>query len=50
MQQAGNSGTVSWQAAIHALIVEVLRRDEAGGFADHKLLGKSLNGCPDERV
>src|SRR6202044_1837733 len=50
MQHASNSGTVPWQVAIHALIVEVLRRDKAGGFVDHKFLGKSLNGLLPRRA
>ncbi|KXN84021.1 hypothetical protein AN958_00580 [Leucoagaricus sp. SymC.cos] len=44
MEHATNSGTVTWQSAIHSLVVEAIRRDEAGDFHDHKFLGKALNG------
>ena len=44
MQHATNSGGVPWQSAIHSLVVEAIRRDEAGNFHDHKFLGKALNG------
>jgi hypothetical protein len=50
MLHTANSGTVPWQVAIHALIVEVLRRDKAGGFKDHKFLGKGLNGLLPRRA
>ncbi|KAJ6500925.1 hypothetical protein C8R45DRAFT_820772 [Mycena sanguinolenta] len=43
-QHTTNAGAVSWQAAIHALVVESIRRDEASGFHNHKFLGKVLNG------
>ncbi|KAF7358993.1 HET domain-containing protein [Mycena sanguinolenta] len=43
-QHTVNAGTVPWQVAIHALVVEAIRRDEAGGYLDHKYLGKVLNG------
>ncbi|KAJ7709128.1 hypothetical protein B0H16DRAFT_1631867 [Mycena metata] len=42
-QHTINTGAVPWQAAIHALIVEAIRRDEASGFYYHKYLGKALN-------
>jgi hypothetical protein len=41
---------MSWQMAIHALIVEVVRRDEAGNFHDHRLLGQALNGLLPRRA
>ncbi|KAF7369879.1 HET domain-containing protein [Mycena sanguinolenta] len=43
-QHTVNAGAVPWQVAIHALVVEAIRRDEAGDFHDHKYLGKALNG------
>ncbi|PBK58361.1 hypothetical protein ARMSODRAFT_843402, partial [Armillaria solidipes] len=30
--------------AIHALVVEAITRDLAGGFGEHRYLGKALNG------
>ncbi|KIJ29821.1 hypothetical protein M422DRAFT_146380, partial [Sphaerobolus stellatus SS14] len=50
MQHAGNSGTVSWQTAIHSFVVEAILRDEAGSFEDHILLGKALNGLLPRRA
>jgi hypothetical protein len=44
MQHATNSGAVTWQSAIHSLVVEAIRRDEADNFHAHKFLGKALNG------
>lgn len=44
MQHATNSGAIPWQSAIHSLVVEAIRRDEAGNFHDHVFLGKALNG------
>lgn len=44
MQHTTNSGGVSWQSAIHSLVVEALRRVEEDNFASHRLLGKALNG------
>ncbi|KAF9445429.1 hypothetical protein P691DRAFT_734994 [Macrolepiota fuliginosa MF-IS2] len=44
MQHATNSGAVTWQSAIHSLVVEAIRRDEADGFHEHNFLGKALNG------
>ncbi|KAF8168838.1 hypothetical protein K438DRAFT_1615949 [Mycena galopus ATCC 62051] len=49
-QHTVNAGAVPWQSAIHALIVEAIRRDEAGGFRDHKFLGKALNGLLPRRA
>jgi hypothetical protein len=45
-----NAGAVPWQVAIHALVVECIRRDEAGRFDDHKYLGKALNGLLPRRA
>jgi hypothetical protein len=50
MQHASNSGAASWQTAIHALIVEAIRRDEAGGFRYHRFLGRGLNGLLPRRA
>ena len=50
MQHSSNSGAASWQAAIHSLIVEVIRRDKASDFHDHKFLGKVLNGLLPRRA
>ena len=47
MQHAANSGTVPWQVAIHALIVEAIRRDYTG---ERTLLGKALNGLLPRRA
>lgn len=44
MQHATNSGAVTWQSAIHSLVVEAIRRDEADNFHSHNFLGKALNG------
>ncbi|KAF5348889.1 hypothetical protein D9756_009820 [Leucocoprinus leucothites] len=44
MQHSTNSGSVNWQSAIHSLVVEAIRRDEADGFHMHHMLGKALNG------
>jgi hypothetical protein len=44
MQHATNSGAVPWQSAIHSLVVEAIRRDEADNFHAHRFLGKALNG------
>ncbi|KIJ45922.1 hypothetical protein M422DRAFT_206583, partial [Sphaerobolus stellatus SS14] len=50
MQHATNSGAVTWQSAIHALIVEAIIRDKKGGFTAHKFLGKALNGLLPRRA
>ncbi|KAJ7206646.1 hypothetical protein GGX14DRAFT_330665, partial [Mycena pura] len=49
-QNSVNSGTVSWQMAIHSLVVEAIRRDETGSFDDHKHLGRALNGLLPRRA
>ncbi|KAJ7197763.1 hypothetical protein GGX14DRAFT_374710 [Mycena pura] len=49
-QHTVNAGAVPWQVAIHALVVEAIRRDEAGGFLEHKFLGKALNGLLPRRA
>ncbi|KAK0204541.1 hypothetical protein DFS33DRAFT_1321036, partial [Desarmillaria ectypa] len=51
MQHSTNAGSVSWQNAIHALVVEAITRDLAGtGFEEHKFLGKALNGLLPRRA
>ncbi|TDL21344.1 hypothetical protein BD410DRAFT_685345, partial [Rickenella mellea] len=50
MQHASNSGTVPWQVAIHALLVEAILRDEATGYYNHECLGKALNGLLPRRA
>ncbi|KAJ7626555.1 hypothetical protein DFH06DRAFT_1304655 [Mycena polygramma] len=49
-QHTVNAGAVPWQVTIHALVVEAIRRDEAGSFHDHKYLGKALNGLLPRRA
>ncbi|KAF7358995.1 HET domain-containing protein [Mycena sanguinolenta] len=49
-QHTVNAGTVPWQVAIHALVVEAIRRDEASGFLNHKRLGTALNGLLPRRA
>ncbi|KAK0470102.1 uncharacterized protein EV420DRAFT_1257440 [Desarmillaria tabescens] len=50
MQHSTNAGSVFWQNAIHALVVEAITRDLAGGFGEHKYLGKALNGLLPRRA
>ncbi|KAK0449881.1 hypothetical protein EV421DRAFT_1289551 [Armillaria borealis] len=51
MQHSTNAGSVSWQNAIHALVVEAITRDLAGtGFEQHRFLGKALNGLLPRRA
>jgi hypothetical protein len=49
-QHTVNAGAVPWQVAIQAMVVEAIRRDEAGNFHDHKFLGKALNGLLPRRA
>ncbi|KAJ7207324.1 hypothetical protein B0H12DRAFT_1195620 [Mycena haematopus] len=49
-QHTVNAGAIPYQLAIHALVVESIRRDQAGRFQDHKLLGKALNGLLPRRA
>lgn len=44
MQHSANSGSIAGQSAIHSLVVEAVRRDEAEGYHSHNMLGKALNG------
>ncbi|PBK60153.1 hypothetical protein ARMSODRAFT_735322 [Armillaria solidipes] len=50
MQHSANAGSVPWQNAIHALVVEAIIRDLAGEFEEHELLGKGLNGLLPRRA
>ncbi|KIY46325.1 hypothetical protein FISHEDRAFT_47446, partial [Fistulina hepatica ATCC 64428] len=50
MQHMTNAGSMPWQMAINALVIEVIRRDIATGFHDHKYLGKALNGLLPRRA
>ncbi|SJK99748.1 uncharacterized protein ARMOST_03059 [Armillaria ostoyae] len=50
MQHSTNAGSVSWQNTIHALVVEAITRDLAGGYGEHKFLGKALNGLLPRRA
>ncbi|KAK7455876.1 hypothetical protein VKT23_010913 [Stygiomarasmius scandens] len=45
-----NSGSSTWQMAIHALMVEAIRRDRETGYKNHKLLGQGLNGLLPRRA
>ncbi|TFK38531.1 hypothetical protein BDQ12DRAFT_651626 [Crucibulum laeve] len=49
MQYANGAGFASHDA-IHALVVELIRRDEANDFRQHNLLGKSLNALLPRRA
>ncbi|KAJ7434303.1 hypothetical protein B0H11DRAFT_1667479, partial [Mycena galericulata] len=49
-QHTVNAGMVPWQVAIHALVVEAIRRDEAGNFTEHQYLGRGLNGLLPRRA
>ncbi|KAF8995543.1 hypothetical protein BDQ17DRAFT_1250534, partial [Cyathus striatus] len=50
MQNAGAPDAFSQQDSIHSLLVEAIRRDDAGNFRQHNLLGKSLNGLLPRRA
>ncbi len=43
MQHSVNAGSVAWQNAIHALVVEAIIRNRQGGYEEN-MLGKALNG------
>ncbi|KAJ7611949.1 hypothetical protein DFH06DRAFT_155314 [Mycena polygramma] len=49
-QRSVNAAAVTWQVAIHAMVVEAIRRDEASNFHDHQFLGKALNGLLPRRA
>lgn len=50
LQHATNAGSGSWQSVIQALVVEAIRRDEAGNYVEHSFLGKVLNGLLPRRA
>ncbi|THU93633.1 hypothetical protein K435DRAFT_571430, partial [Dendrothele bispora CBS 962.96] len=50
LRQSNNSGSETWQSAIHALMVEAIRRDKETGYRDHELLGQGLNGLLPRRA
>ncbi|KAK7031040.1 hypothetical protein VNI00_013830 [Paramarasmius palmivorus] len=50
LRQSNNSGSDTWQMAIHALIVEAIRRDRESGYNHHEYLGKGLNGLLPRRA
>ncbi|KIJ36891.1 hypothetical protein M422DRAFT_232236, partial [Sphaerobolus stellatus SS14] len=50
MQHANNEAAVSWQNAIHALLVEAMLRNEAEASANLKAFGKCLNGLLPRRA
>ncbi|KAJ7434301.1 hypothetical protein B0H11DRAFT_1757775 [Mycena galericulata] len=50
-QHTVNAGAVSWQVAIHALVVEAIRRDDKNSkYHEHKHLGRALNGLLPRRA
>ncbi|THU76093.1 hypothetical protein K435DRAFT_974575 [Dendrothele bispora CBS 962.96] len=50
LRHSNNSGSETWQSAIHALMVEAIRRDRETGYRDHELLGQGLNGLLPRRA
>uniref|UniRef100_A0A0W0FDS6 Uncharacterized protein n=1 Tax=Moniliophthora roreri TaxID=221103 RepID=A0A0W0FDS6_MONRR len=50
LRQSNNSGSDTWQMAIHALIVDAIRRDRETKYHEHKFLGKGLNGLLPHRA
>ncbi|ESK89137.1 hypothetical protein Moror_5259 [Moniliophthora roreri MCA 2997] len=50
LRHSTNSGADTWQMAIHALIVEAIRRDQESGFPEHNYIGKALNGLLPRRA
>ncbi|EEB94394.1 hypothetical protein MPER_06797, partial [Moniliophthora perniciosa FA553] len=50
LRHSTNSGGDTWQMAIHALIVEAIRRDRESGYLNHEYLGKGLNGLLPRRA
>uniref|UniRef100_A0A0W0EVD5 Heterokaryon incompatibility domain-containing protein n=1 Tax=Moniliophthora roreri TaxID=221103 RepID=A0A0W0EVD5_MONRR len=50
LRQSNNSGSDTWQMAIHALIVEAIRRDRESGYQNHEYLAKGLNGLLPRRA
>ncbi|THU93617.1 hypothetical protein K435DRAFT_779748 [Dendrothele bispora CBS 962.96] len=50
LRQSNNGGSETWQSAIHALMVEAIRRDRETGYRDHELLAQGLNGLLPRRA
>ncbi|KAK7039246.1 hypothetical protein VNI00_010151 [Paramarasmius palmivorus] len=50
LRQSNNSGSDTWQMAIHALIVEAIKRDKESGYHHHAFIGKGLNGLLPRRA
>ncbi|KAK7031039.1 hypothetical protein VNI00_013829 [Paramarasmius palmivorus] len=50
LRQSNNSGSDTWQMAIHSLIVEAIRRDRESGYNHHDYIGKGLNGLLPRRA
>ncbi|EEB98486.1 hypothetical protein MPER_01994 [Moniliophthora perniciosa FA553] len=50
LRQSNSSGSDTWQMAIHALIVEAIRRDRESGYENHEYLAKGLNGLLPRRA
>ncbi|KAK0437770.1 uncharacterized protein EV420DRAFT_1240426, partial [Desarmillaria tabescens] len=49
MQHSANAGSVAWQNAIHALVVEAIIRNRQGGYEEN-MLGRALNGLLPRRA
>jgi hypothetical protein len=49
MRHANNSGSNTWQQAIHSLVVEAILRNKAGGWPN-KYIAKALNGLLPRRA
>ncbi|THU98227.1 hypothetical protein K435DRAFT_777602 [Dendrothele bispora CBS 962.96] len=50
LRQSNNSGSETWQSAIHALMVEAIRRDKETKYRNHELLAQGLNGLLPRRA
>ncbi|KAF7762046.1 hypothetical protein Agabi119p4_8639 [Agaricus bisporus var. burnettii] len=50
MQHSTNSGGIPWQTAIHSLVLDILRREEADNVTSHNLVAKALNGLLPRRA
>ncbi|KAK7458721.1 hypothetical protein VKT23_009721 [Stygiomarasmius scandens] len=50
LRNSVNGGGDTWQSAIHALMVEAIRRDVETNFLHHELLGQGLNGLLPRRA
>ncbi|KAJ7615979.1 hypothetical protein FB45DRAFT_1008185 [Roridomyces roridus] len=50
-QHSVNAGSVPWQVAIHALVIEAIRRDDYDTeYQNHNQLGRGLNGLLPRRA